>query len=311
MASTEAMKSTSRRRFLGLGSAALALGPGLAHAADSGVGGEPPAAAVGSQLYGWGQYYGREGRRIEDHMDEVLSALRDAGYDYAEGSVDWAHPEKNAEFAARLRSKGLRPVSLYSGGAFHEDASARKNAERLVAAARVCKEAGFSVIVCNPNPIGRNKTDAELALQGAVLGEIGRELKKIGLRFGIHHHTPELANNAREYHYNFTVTEPGEVDFCIDTHWMYRGGVVPMDALRQYGRRVVSWHLRQSRDKVWWEDMDTGDIDYAEIGAFAGRHGLPRRFSVELALEDGTKITRNAVENHRRSREFVRRVFGV
>ena len=39
--------------------------------------------------------------------------------------------------------------------------------------------------------------------------------------------------------------------------------------------------------------------------------GLPRRFSVELALEGGTKVTRNAVENHRRSREFVRRVFGV
>jgi hypothetical protein len=37
---------------------------------------------------------------------------------------------------------------------------------------------------------------------------------------------------------------------------------------------------------------------------------LPPIYSVELALEDGTKITRSAVENHRRSREFVRRVFG-
>jgi hypothetical protein len=72
---------------------------------------------------------------------------------------------------------------------------------------------------------------------------------------------------------------------------------------------VVTWHLRQSRDKVWWEDLDTGDIDYAAVAQYAKAHRLPRRFTVELALEGGTKITRSAVENHRRSGAFVRRVF--
>ena len=42
-----------------------------------------------------------------------------------------------------------------------------------------------------------------------------------------------------------------------------------------------------------------------------GEHSLPRRFTVELALENGTKVTRSVVENHRRSREFVRKVFGA
>jgi hypothetical protein len=72
---------------------------------------------------------------------------------------------------------------------------------------------------------------------------------------------------------------------------------------------VVTWHLRQSRDGIWWEDLDTGDIDYAAVAQYAKEHHLARRFSVELALEPGTKITRSVVENHRRSREFVRRVF--
>ena len=84
-----------------------------------------------------------------------------------------------------------------------------------------------------------------------------------------------------------------------------------MDALHQYGERVVTWHLRQSRNGVWWEDLDTGDIDYAAVAKYAADHNLPRRFSVELALEEGTKITRSAVENHRKSREFVRKVFGA
>ena len=84
-----------------------------------------------------------------------------------------------------------------------------------------------------------------------------------------------------------------------------------MDALRQYGDRVVSWHLRQSRGQVWWEDLDTGDIDYAEVARFAVGHKLPSFYTVELALEAGTKITRDAVQNHARSREFVRRVFAA
>ena len=84
---------------------------------------------------------------------------------------------------------------------------------------------------------------------------------------------------------------------------------MPQDALKQYGDRVVTWHLRQSRDGIWWEDLDTGDVDYEAVAKDARTHNLPRRFTVELAIEGGTKITRSVVENHRRSREFVRKVF--
>ena len=84
---------------------------------------------------------------------------------------------------------------------------------------------------------------------------------------------------------------------------------MPSDALKAYGDRVVTWHLRQSREGVWWEDLDTGDVDYEVVEKIAKAHNLPRRFTVELAIEGGTKITRSVVENHRRSREFVRRVF--
>lgn len=297
------MITGSRREFL---KASVGAWVGLAlEAAES-----KPSGLVGSQLYGWGQYYQREGKDMNAHLGEVFSALRDAGYDYAEGNLDSGRPEANAQFADKLRAKGLRPVSLYTGGALHNE-GADAVVERLVAASRVAARSGFEVIVCNVDPIGREKTEAELIRQGKALAILGKELKALKLRLGVHHHTPELGREGREYHHNFAVTRAGEVDFCIDTHWMLRGGIAPMDALRQYGDRVVSWHLRQSRDKVWWEDLDTGDIDYAEIAAFARSRHLPRRFSVELALEGGTRITRSVVENHRRSRDFVRRVFGV
>lgn len=292
---------TSRREFLALLATALASAPARTAAA--------PVPRVGSQLYGWGQYYQRDGKKLEDHLDEVLSALRDAGYDYAEGSVEAANPEANLKFAERLRARGLVPVALYTGGRLHDE-RAGEVVDRLLVAAKVCREAGFQVINCNPDPIGREKTDAELDRQAAALTDLGRGLAALGLRLGIHHHTPELVNQGREFHWNFRKCPKELVGFNIDTHWMFRGGIAPMDALRGYGDRVVSWHLRQSRDKVWWEDLDTGDLDYTEIARFAKERALPQVYSVELALEGGTKITRTAVENHRRSREFVGRVFG-
>ncbi|MEK7685158.1 MAG: sugar phosphate isomerase/epimerase [Verrucomicrobiota bacterium] len=274
---------------------------------------EAPSAAtnkktlIGSNIYGWGQYAQRDKKKLE--VEDVISALRDCGYDYLENFMDVGHPENNAKFADQLKAKGLQPVSLYTGARVHEAGQAGETVAKIVAAAKVCLAAGFQVISCNPDPIGREKTDEELKTQAAALTELGQGLNALGLKLGVHHHMPEMAGQAREFHYNFRNTKPDVVGFCYDVHWVWKGGVAPMDALKAYGDRVVTWHLRQSRGGVWWEDLDSGDIDYEAVAKYAKEHSLPRRFTVELALEGGTKITRSAVENHRRSREWVRKVF--
>lgn len=262
---------------------------------------------IGSQLYGWGQYYQREKKDFGASIGEIYSALRDSGYDYAEGSLDVGTPEANHAMAEQMKARGLKPVSLYSGGHLHVDEFA-KNVERIVAAAQVAAKSGFSILNVNPDPIGREKTDAELITQAKALDLLGSELNKIGMKFGIHNHTPEMVNGGREYHSNFKKTSPASVGFCYDVHWVFRGGVKPDAALNDYGSRIVSWHLRQSRDGIWWEDLDTGDIDYSAIARTARANGYPPFYTVELALENGTKITRSGVENHKRSLEFVRKV---
>ena len=181
--------------------------------------------------------------------------------------------------------------------------------EKILAAAKVCQQAGFKVISCNADPIGREKTDAELETQARALTQLGGGLSLLGMKLGVHQHLPEMANHAREFHYNFRHTQPEVVGWCYDVHWVWKGGILPLDALKEYGQRVVTWHIRQSRNGIWREDLDTGDIDYAAVAQDAKSHKLARRFSVELALENGTQVTRSVVENHRRSREFIRRVF--
>ncbi|MGE5611493.1 MAG: sugar phosphate isomerase/epimerase family protein [Bacillota bacterium] len=278
----------------------------LSHAAE----GQSSVAAktvVGSNVYGWTQYAQRDGKPFD--VQNVISALRDTGYDYLESFMDVGNPDNNGKLADQFKAKGLQPVSIYTGARLHEAGKASGVVKQVLAAAKVCQQAGFKVISCNPDPIGREKTDEELKTQAAALTELGEGLQELGLKLGIHHHMPEMANKAREFHYNFRHTQPTLVGFCYDVHWVWKGGIMPMDALKEYADRVVTWHLRQSRNGIWWEDLDTGDIDYTAVAQYAREHKMPRRFTVELALEEGTKITRSVVENHRRCREFMRKVF--
>ena len=134
------------------------------------------AIPVGSNIFGWSQYYQRMNKNVNDNLDDVLSALRDAGYDYLEGSIDASHPENNAQFAERMRAKGLRPVAIYTGGRLHEEGKASEVVHKLLEAAKVCQQAGYSVVDCNPDPIGREKTDDELKVQAAALNELGAGL---------------------------------------------------------------------------------------------------------------------------------------
>jgi inosose dehydratase len=220
----------SRRQFIRHIGSAVALGAVMSpftrsHAAES-----PRAMAqktlVGSNIYGWGQYAERDKKKLD--VEEVISALRDTGYDYLESNMNVAQPEENAKFAEQLRAKGLQPVSLYTGAHVHETAQAGAVVARILAAARVCQQAGFRVVSCNADPIGREKTDEELKTQAAALSELGEGLNALGMKLGVHHHMPEMTNHAREFHYNFDHTKPAVVGFCYDVHWVWKGGVMPL-----------------------------------------------------------------------------------
>lgn len=304
---------TKRREFLGATARVAAIGAGallLGKRADAALSRTAlPPTLVGSNIVAWVHYAKRENRPVV--VEDVMSALRDCGYDFLEGRLDIERVEENVRFAEQSRAKGLRPFSLYAGAELHDASKAEETVDRLLAAAKICQREGFRVVVCNAAPLKREKTDAELATQAAAFTQLGTGLNALGMRLAVHDHLPGLANHARELRHNFRRTDPEVVGVCYDVHWLWRGGLPPTEVLPEYGGRIVTWHLRQSRDKIWWEDLDTGDIDYAWIARHVAEHSLPRHFEVELAIEPGTKITRSVVENHRRSRDFVRRVFGV
>jgi inosose dehydratase len=264
---------------------------------------------IGTQLFGWWQVYRAQGRDLEEHLDEVLAAVRDCGYETAEWSLKVDDAAEPARLAERLRAHGLQPSAIYSGGRLHEAETAPGVVDRLLATAERAAGAGFTVLDLNPDPIGRDKSDAELDVQARSLERLGQGLRGLGMRLGVHNHDPEMRQDAREFQHNLRQTSPENVGLCLDTHWCYRGGADPLALLEQYSDRIVSFHLRQSAGGTWAEDFGDGDIDYRPLATWVRETRFTGPLLVELAIERGTPQTRDVVENHRRSREYARSLF--
>jgi sugar phosphate isomerase/epimerase len=301
-----AMQST-RRNFLrsaALSAAALAARPALTLGADDPP--PPPKYKIGTQLYSWAAFYERNQQSVTDHLDDVMAAARDCGYDYLECPLNVENPEKNTDLAWKLKAKGFALTSIYLSGTFHETATAVANVYRYLEAAKAAYEAGFTILTCSPKSIGRDKKPAELSTQVTALRRLGEGMAKFGMRLAIHNQPTDARRGGWEYQYNFRQSPGKVVGFCLDVGTLFKGGVLPMDALKENSSRLVSWHLRQCREGVWLEELTQGDIDYEAVIAHAKQYRLPPLYTVALQLDKETKVTRSVIENHKRSRAYLK-----
>lgn len=204
--------------------------------------------------------------------------------------------------------------SIYAGSRLH-DAGWEQNVREVLAKAVFAKQLGATVLITNPQPLPRDKTDAELECQAHGLEVLGKELAGMGLRLAFHNHSPEMKASAREFHHMLVGTDPRHVGLCLDAHWIYRGAgnsqVALFDIVRLYGPRIVSLHLRQSREGVWTQSMGDGDIDYRRLAAMLRDLRFDGPAILEQAIEAGTPTDLPPSERERASRQYVRDVFGA
>jgi len=267
---------------------------------------------IATQMYVWGQVYGREGRAVEENLDEVFGHIAEAGFDGVEGGLGLASSAEKVKILRQLLDKhSLRLPSLYHGGVYHVREEAEKTIKDTLGLARFAAEIGCPGVNVNPAAIGREKTDDELKVQCEYLNKMGEALKEIGMSFYIHNHTPAIVNNARELRANCDNTAPELVGLCLDTHWVLRGGVEPLGLMQEYPNRIKSLHLRNSKDGIWMEDFGDGDIDHLEMSKILSEIEYDGWLIIELAYEQKTQLTRSIQENSRRSRQYARKVFGI
>jgi len=266
---------------------------------------------VATQLYGWTQEINFPGQPpLLERLDGAFAAIKRAGFNHVEGDTAQAG---NPKFVDALRRHGLGMPASYSGGTFHIEAEAEASIETMVAHASVARELGVRVINCNPSVKagGGEKTDEELAVQAKMLDRCGAELRALGIRFALHNHTPAMRSQAREVHSNLRNTDRRNVWLNADVEWIRHGGGDPVALLEEYGERTASLHIRDAVGTQWVQALGEGDMDLAAIAEVLKRKHFRGPLTLELAYEQATRITRSFEENHRVSREVIRRVFGA
>lgn len=273
---------------------------------------------IATNTYPWGTFARREGKKYPPHGDELLAAIASAGIDGYEAS--FLKPEEFDGLGARLEAHGLEMRSLYVNSTLHDAAQAEASIGSVLAIARRAAELGTKIVVTNPSPIKwggpDNKTDEQIICQAKALDRLGAELRKLGMALAYHNHDVELRHGAREFHHMLTATDPENVKFCLDAHWVFRGcgdsQVALFDAVGHYGDRIVELHLRQSSGGKWSEVFTAeGDIDYARLAGWLRQRGIRPHLSLEQAVEKGSPETMDAVAAHKVSVENARRLFAV
>jgi len=267
--------------------------------------------------YPWFMFYGRQKRDFNASLDASVAEVARSGVAGFEPLA--ASPADIERLAPLLKKHRLEMRSLYVNSTLHRPEEADKSIADVLAIAERARRAGTRIIVTNPNPIrwgGReDKNDSQLRFQATALEKLGGKLKAMGLVLAYHNHDAELRNAAREFHHMMLGTDPGLVTLCLDAHWIYRGSdnsaVAVFDVLKLYGRRVTELHLRQSINNVWSEALCDGDIDYRAVAKHLLEIGVKPHLVLEQAPEKGTPETMDAVESHRRSLAYARRVFAA
>jgi inosose dehydratase len=265
------------------------------------------------EVYIWMQHLATEKKSLAEGVEEVLASFHRTGYRRVELNQDFFKPELRERTLALLAKYQLAPETIYAGTTLHVPAMAEKSVQEVVELAGVMKAHGTRIIVTNPSPkpAQAQKTDEELATQAKYVDQLGAEVHQQGMKLALHHHTPELVANAREWRHLLQHTNPNRVFCCVDVHWAYRGGQEVMSFLRETGRRLVELHVRNSRQGVWTEEVGPGDVDYTKVADYLRGIQFNGYLVVELAYEKGTQITRSLDEDLRLSREYTEKVFGL
>lgn len=266
----------------------------------------PPLAC---NIYPWITFLRRDGLDLDAHLATVVTDIANAGFQSVEPILDTRDTVET--YAPLLADTGITMESAYMNSVLHDETAAA-SIDHVVRVATYAQETlGTRMLVTNPSPLSwggpENKSDEQIRLQGQSLNQLGAALRSEGITLAYHNHDSELRLGAREFHHMLVSTDPANVKFCLDAHWIYRGcddsSIALFDVLELYADRIVELHLRQSTGGVWDETFSADrDIDYPRLFDILSARGVQPLLTLEQAVEDNSPHEHDGNSAHRASR---------
>ncbi len=265
---------------------------------------------IATNTYPWRTFAQRSQSPYARHSDALLREVVATGLQGYEPIIE--SPTEFNGLADRLQHHGLSMRSIYVNSVLHAPDQSEASIETVLKICQNLQPFGTKIVVTNPSPIRwgglEDKSDRQLEHQAQALNSLGQQLRSLGLTLAYHNHDAELRAGAREFHHMLTATDPANVKFCLDSHWIFRGcgnsQIALFDAVNHYQDRIVELHLRQSAQGIWTESFQMdGDIDYRRLFRLLTQANIQPHLVLEQAVEDGSPKKLGVVKAHRQGRE--------
>ncbi|MEN2283241.1 TIM barrel protein [Algoriphagus sp. SE2] len=271
---------------------------------------------ISSNGYNWITFFRRDGKIWGEDLAKDMALYSKSGLHAYEPSIENATMLE--KLIPEMKKNGIAMPSMYANSVLHDQSEVEKSIQNIMEIAEVAAPFGCKIFVTNPSPIDWNnpvnKSDAELRLQAESMNRLGKLLRQKGITLAYHTHDMELRAGAREIHHVLQNTDPKNVSFCFDTHWVYRGSdnseLAVFDILKMYGDRVIELHLRQSSNGIWDETFSArGDIDYSKFAQQLKNKKIKPHLVIEQCLEAKSPASMGVVEAHQKDLEAVKIIF--
>lgn len=152
------------------------------------------------------------------------------------------------------------------------------------------------------------KSEAQLDAQAEILEKIIAICESHGVLLNLHNHTYEIDDEMHDL--RGTLSRLPGIPLGPDLNWLIRGGIDPVEFLREFGSQIVFLHLRdQLADGTWSEALGEGVTDFRTIAAELHEQGFSGPAIIELAHENDFEPSRPLRESLKMSRSFVKTVF--
>lgn len=198
---------------------------------------------------------------LNEDLEETITAIANLGYSCIEAyglGMDgkfFGHytPE---EFNAIVTDTGMYIASVHTSYFTHEEAD-------IFISAALAMNTNHIVI-----PYLEESKREDYRAIAENLNKIGELSSSAGLRFGYHNHDFEFiltSNDRVPMDILINETDADKVSFQADLYWVRKAGVDPLEFIKKYPGRFLSYHVKDADNNLDQTTVGEGIIPFAEI----------------------------------------------
>jgi inosose dehydratase len=153
--------------------------------------------------------------------------------------------DKPAALKEILDKHKLTFVALSSGTVSIDPAKRQDELTKHVRNAKFVKDCGGLYLqVIDERPKGRAITQDDFTYMGKLLTEIGQRAADMGIGLGYHNHMNALGETPKEIAAVMAASDPKFLRLELDIAHYLQGGGDPIEAVKQYGDRILFLHIK-------------------------------------------------------------------